>query len=232
MIKFFQIKKQKGTSKKSLIFRERPKKYSKKLKETYIKKSESLMIIGSHASGKSREISKIHKEADNIYKQDTQIYINAIDPFTDWYHQNIKKKDTDIFIESLDDNELRDETIADIKKQHIKIQTLINKSHKSILFIDDIDLLKGKKKETAKDMMRVSSIIICTTKSKQDIDKTLLDILNKKNFTEIALLSDVSYDATNIIFIVMIVGMLVSGMHELAILIMAGRYIVKGKEKK
>ena len=231
MIKFFQIKKQKGTTRKSLIFRERSKKYSKDLKETYIKKTQSLIILGSHASGKTKEVNKIYKESHNIYKQKEQIYINAIDPFTDWYNKNIKKKDTDKFIESLDENEV-EETIADIKKQHIKIQTLINKCDKNILFIDDIDLLRGKKKEIVKDMMRVSSLIICTAKNRQDIDKTLLNILQKKSYKEIALLSDVSYDATNLIFIAMVVGMLATGMHELAILIMAGRYIIKGKDKK
>lgn len=230
-MKFFQIKKQKGTQKKSLIFRERPKKYSKKLKETYIKKTESLIIFGSHASGKSKEILKIFKEADNIYKQDTQIYINAIDPFSDWYNKNIKKKDIANFVSSLKEDE-KDEVVADIKKQHIKIQNLINKTHKAILFIDDIDILQGKKKEIVKDLMRVASIVICTAKSKQDIDKTLLSILHKKTYNEIALNSDVSYDATNIIFVTMIVGMFVSGMHEMAILIMAGRYIMQGKSKK
>jgi len=231
MLKYFQVKKQKGSTKKSVIFRERSKKYSKKINETYIKKTLSLIIVGSHASGKTKELNKIYKESINIYKQQTAIYISAIDPFSDWYNKNIRKKDIDNFINTLEENE-KDEVMEDIKKQHIKIQSLINKTQGAILYVDDIDKMNGKKKEITKDLVSVASIIICTAKDTNGIDKTIQNMLFNKGYEEIILMSDVSYDATNTIFIMMILGMFATGMHEVALLIMAGRYVLKGNDKK
>jgi len=231
MIKYFQVKSQKGTKRKSLIFRERSKKYSKKIRETYIKKTESLLILGSHASGKSRELNKILVEAPNIYKHKDIILINATDSFSEWFSMNTKKRDEADFIEGLEED-LKDEIVGNIRKQHIRIQILLNKCERSLIFIDDLDLMNGKKKEIVKDIMRVSSVVIATAKSEHAIDKTLMTILYKKKYNEIILMTDVSYDATNIIFVAMMLGMLASGMHEVAILIMAGRYMMKGKDKK
>jgi len=231
MIRYFQIKNQKGCKKKSLIFRERTKKYSKKLKETYVSKKKSLVITGLHAAGKSKELNKIFENKESIFRQEKFVRISATDSLSDWFINNIKKNDTKEFLESFNEEE-RAEIEEDLKKQHIKIQNLINKTSKAVLFIDDIDHLQGKKKEIVKDLIKVSSIVVCTAKNIQEIDKTIVSILDRKKYQEIALSSDQSYDATNILFVVMILGMLVTGNFELAALIMAGRYALKGKDTK
>jgi len=232
MVKYLQIKSQKGTAKKSIIFRERPKKYSKTLKETYIPKTRSIIITGMHASGKSREIQKIFKDKESIFKHKNFIWISAIDPFSDWFNHNIKKDDTKDFLKSIESEEERIEVEADIRKQHIKIQTLINKTSKAVLFIDDIDYLQGKKKEIVKDLIKISSLVVCTAKNTQEIDKTITSILHRKKYQEIALSSNQSYDATNILFVTMILGMLATGNLAMAMLVMAGRYALKGKDTK
>ena len=231
MIRYFQIKNQKGCRKKSLIFRERPQKYSKKLKETYVSKKKSLVITGLHASGKTKELKKIFKNKEDIFKQDKFVWISATDSLSDWFNLNLKKKDTVEFLESFSEEE-RAEIEEDLKKQHIRIQNLINKTTKAVLFLDDIDLLQGKKREVAKDIIKVSSIVICTAKNIQEIDKTVMYILNKKEYQEIALSSEQSYDATNILFMLMILAMVITGNIELAAIIMAGRYALKGKDTK
>ena len=213
-----------------MIFRERPKKYSKKLKETYVSKKKSLIITGLHASGKSKELKKIFENKESIFRQEKFVWISASNSLSDWF-TNIKKNDTKEFLESFNEEE-RAEIEEDLKKQHIKIQNLINKTSQAVLFIDDIDYLQGKKKEIVKDLIKVSSIVVCTAKSIQEIDKTIISILDRKKYQEIELSSDQSYDATNIIFIVIILAMLATGNFELAALVMAGRFALKGKDTK
>ena len=231
MVRYFRIKSRKDTSKKLIIFRERPKKYSKKVKETYISKKKNIIITGMHASGKTKELKKIFKNKESIFKQEKFVWISATDSLTDWFNQNLKKKDTVEFLESLSEEE-KIEVEENIKKQHIRIQNLINKTSKAVLFIDDIDRLQGKKKEVVKDLIKVSSLVICTAKSIQDIDKTIMAILHRKTYQEVSLSSEQSYDATNILFVVMILTMVIIGNYELAVLIMAGRYALKGMDKK
>ena len=230
---YFQIKNQKGTKKKSLIFRERPKKYSKKLKETYVKKTRSLIIEGMHASGKTKELEKIVAAKEDIFKQSVFIHIRGADPFSDWYNTNIKKKDINRVIqdEELTEEE-RAEIEADIRKQHIKIHTMITKAKGSVLFIDDIDLLQGKKIEIAKDLIRAASVVICTAKSEAEINKTITSLLHRKGYDTISLGSSSSYDATNILFVTMVLAMVATGNHAMAMLVMAGRYALKGKDTK
>jgi hypothetical protein len=232
-MRYFQIKNQKGTKKKSLIFRERPKKYSKKLKETYIKKTRSLIIEGMHASGKSKELEKIIDAKEEIFKQNTFLHIRGTDPFSDWYNTNIKKRDINRVIqdESLTEEE-RAEIEADIRKQHIKIHTMIKKAEGSVLFIDDVDALQGKKIEIAKDLIKASSVVICTAKEEAEINKTITALLHRKGYDTVQLSSGSSYDATNILFVSMILAMIATGNHAMAMLVMAGRYALKGKDTK
>jgi len=196
-----------------------------------VSKKKSLVITGLHASGKTKELKKIFKNKEDIFKQDKFVWISATDSLSDWFNLNLKKKDTVEFLESFSEEE-RAEIEEDLKKQHIRIQNLINKTTKAVLFLDDIDLLQGKKREVAKDIIKVSSIVICTAKNIQEIDKTVMYILNKKEYQEIALSSEQSYDATNILFMLMILAMVITGNIELAAIIMAGRYALKGKDTK
>ena len=232
-ITYFRIRKQKGTKKKSIIFRERPKKYSKQVKETYIKKTKSLIIEGMHASGKTKELEKIISVKEDIFKQSVFIHIRGTDPFSDWYNTNIKSKDVKKVIsdETLTEEE-RIEIEENIRKQHIKIHTLITKAKGSVLFIDDIDALQGKKVEIVKDLIRASSVVICTAKSESEINKTITALLHRKGYETVSLGTAQSYDATNILFVTMVLAMVATGNHAMALLVMAGRYALKGKDTK
>ena len=214
------------------MFRSRSKKFSKKVDELYIPKTKSIVISGMHHSGKTRELNKLFESKETIFKQTNFVRIQGQDPFSDWYNQNIKKDDQRKFVESFKDQDDQITAEADIRKQHIKIHNLIHRTTKSVLFVDDIDQVSGKKKETLKDLIRVSTIVICTCKDIKELDKTLSTMLYRMQYTEISLKSDTSYDATNILFVMMVLGMLATGNPALAVLVMAGRYALKGKDKK
>lgn len=128
--------------------------------------------------------------------------------------------------------EERAEIEADIRKQHIKIHTMITKAKGSVLFIDDIDALQGKKVEIAKDLIRSASVVICTAKEEAEINKTITSLLHRKGYDTVSLGSSSSYDATNILFVTMVLAMVATGNHAMAMLVMAGRYALKGKDTK
>ena len=185
-----------------------------------------------HSSGKTKELIKIYNKSKDIYKTNNYIYISSIDSLTDWFTKNLKTEDTNKYLDTFSNEDEKISIEEDIKKQHIKIQILINKTSKGILFIDDLDQAKGKKKEVIKDLIKVSKVVIATAKNEKEIDKTISAILFRKGYNEVNLNTNMSYDATNILFVIMILTMLTMGQFELAGLILAGKYAMKGKDKK
>jgi len=226
MIKYIRLKSQKNTKTKQIILRERSRKYSKDLKETYIRKHKNIFIFGLEGSGKSREIGKIFNAHNEIYPKKDSIIICATDSLSDWLIQGNTHKEKF----EADSNNI--DYIEDINKQYVKIKILLYKAKTSVIYIDDLDLLSGKKREIVKSLVKSSNLIIATARNERSINKTLLSIINKKGgYQEIGLNTDASFDATNIIFISAIFAMVATGMHEIAMLIMAGKYMMKPKGK-
>ena len=54
----------------------------------------------------------------------------------------------------------------------------------------------------------------------------------RKRPTLIDLNTSTSYDATNIVFVVFIISLFTTGMYEMAMLVMAGRFAMKGMGSK
>jgi len=232
MLTFLRLKKVKGKDHRVIYFRTRSKKYAKE-KDRYISKSKSLLIEGMDASGKSKEIKKLFDRKNEVYiKEKEFIFLKASDSLSDWFQANLKKSDANKLLEdqSLSDEE-KEEIEENINKQYIKIQMLIRKTKGAVLFIDDIDQLSGKKLEVVKDLVKVSKLVIATCKNKRDINKTILNYLDTKKYQEIHLKSNSSYDATNILFIVIILALLTTGNLSVAAVLMAGRFALKEKGK-
>jgi len=232
-MQFFQIKSHHASKNKFIVFREKNKKFDKKVKETYIPKKESLLIYGMNASGKTKEIKKIWNARKSIWTKDKFIYLNAGDSLSEWLHLNLRDLDSSEFAESQKD-EYRDHGLnidKEINKQYVKLQILVNKAKGSIVFIDDLDHLTGKKLELAKDILRNSKQFYATAEDENDIDKTIKNIIKQKKIKEISLKTDASYDATNAVIVMFIITMMATGQYELATLIMVARYIMKGKGK-
>ena len=233
MLTFLRLKKHpKYKDQRVIYFRTRPKKFAK-AKDHYISKKKSLLIEGMNASGKSKEIKKLFDRKNEVYiKEKEFIFLKATDSLTDWFQANLKKSDANKLLEdpSLTDEE-KEEIEDNINKQYIKIQMLIRKTKGAVLFVDDIDQLSGKKLEVVKDLVKVSKLVIATCKSKRDINKTILNYLDTKQYQEIKLKSDSSYDATNILFVVVILALLATGNLSVAAVLMAGRFALKEKGK-
>jgi hypothetical protein len=234
-MQFFRIKKVKDRNFKSLIFRERKRKYEKE-SDTYISKIKPIIIYGKAAAGKSKEISKLWEQKQEIWDQKKYnfIWFSGTDSITEILHKNLTDEDNAKFSEEKLEEYLNFDIDLDehINKQYIKLRILSEKAKSSILFMDDTDKLTGKKLEIAKELLRNSKNFIITATDEHTINKTIRHLVIRKRPTLIDLNTSTSYDATNIVFVVFIISLFTTGMYEMAMLVMAGRFAMKGMGTK
>lgn len=182
-MQFFRIKKVKDRNFKSLIFRERKRKYEKE-SDTYISKVKPVIIYGKAAAGKSKEISKLWEQKQEIWdeKKYSFIWFSGTDSITEILHKNLTDEDNAKFSEDKLEEYLDFDIDLDehINKQYIKLRILSEKAKSSILFMDDTDKLTGKKLEIAKELLRNCKNYIITSTDEHNINKTIRFILLKK----------------------------------------------------
>lgn len=234
-MQFFRIKKVKDKNFKSLIFRERKRKYEKET-DTYISKIKPIIIYGKAASGKSKELSKVWEQKNLIWDENKYnfIWFSGTDSITEILHKNLTNEDSAKFSDEKLEEYLDFDIDLDehINKQYIKLRILSEKSKSSILFMDDTDKLTGKKLEIAKELLRNCKNFIITATDEHNLNKTIRFMVIKKNPTIIDLNTSTSYDATNIVFVMFILGLFTTGLYEAAILVMAGRFALRGMANK
>jgi len=234
MIKYFKFKKKPNGS-RVLYIREKSNVHDKP-KEIYISKKGSLAIYGVEASGKSHKLETIIRNADALWQKETKIVFKATDALSEILYKNLDEEEEIkrlliTNLNDLDEDEMTEnEIVIDVKKQYIKFQALIEKSKNSVLIIDDIDKITGKKLELTKELLRNCKRFVITAKSEDTINRTLRNVMHRRKMkiTTVQLTSDASVDATNILFAIFILGLFIGGMPEVAMLVMAGRMITKG----
>lgn len=230
MVQYLRLKSNKNKTSKSILFRERNKVYSKRYKEQYIPKKHSILITGLESSGKSKMLLKLYEEKENVYpKSKGFLLIKGTDSLSDWF-RNFDDSDVNTYLNELEEDEVKN-VENDLKKQYMKIQVLLNTAKNKILFVDDIDKVTGKKKEVVKDLLRVSKIVIATSQDDKQMDKSIVNYFYKTEHTIIPLGTQNSYDATNYIFVSMLLAMVASGAYEVAAVVMMLRYGMRGISK-
>lgn len=203
-------------------------KISGKVTSKYIPKTNNVIIIGSHGSGKTRMIGKFAEHAAKLYKKKEElanvIYFKASDSIAEIIYNNLEEgKSKDALAEFLD-MDISDLTLNQITR----IEALKLKAKKCILIIDDIDKLSGKKLELAKEFVRDARIIAISAFNESMINKTIYDKVKKKSIEYIDLKTTTSKDATNYLFIGFVAFIFLCGWHELALLLMAGKFAMRG----
>jgi len=225
-MKYFKFK-NKGNGNRVLYLREKKSVYDKP-KETYISKKGSLMIYGINASGKSHKLQTIIRNKDALWKKEKKIIFKATDSLSEILYKNLDgDEETQKLLIADEDNEVE---VIDVKKQYVKFDALMEKAKNSVLIIDDVDKITGKKLELTKDLLRHCKRFVLTAKSENSINRTLRNIIfrRKMKIATVQLSSKASVDATNILFAMFVLGLFVSGMQEAAVLVMAGRFAMKG----
>jgi len=229
MIQYFRFRKRTDNT-KVLYFREKKSIFDKKIKEKYISKKKSLLILGIEASGKSKLLARLVENIDLLFPRNLKIIFKATDNLTEILYKNLDgdEETQKLLITKNTEEEEKEIEILDIKKQHVKIEALKQKAKNNIIIIDDIDRLTGKKLEITKDLIRDCKIFIVTAKSENKINRTLRNIMQQKKTERIQLKSASSVDATNVLFAMFVIWLLIVGLHEAAMLVIAGRLLAKG----
>jgi len=235
MIRYFKFKKKPNGS-RVLYLREKNNVHDKP-KETYISKKGSLLIFGIEASGKSHKLATIVRNVDALWKKETKIIFKASDSLSEILYKNLDNDEetqkllitSPANIACVGDNG-EDVELFDIKKQYVKFEALVEKAKNSVLIIDDLEKVTGKKLELTKDLIRSCKRFVITARSEDSINRTLRNTMFKRKMkiTKVQLSSKASVDATNILFAIFIIGLFVGGLPELAMFVMAGRMIMKG----
>lgn len=232
MIQYIRVKKTAGRNKCVLIHRKRSAKFSKDLKEHYIKKTQNIYIFGLSGAGKTKELEKIYEKRECIWSEKQEfLKINCVHSLSDIINHNINDDDKNSFIlDNIDDDEYIFNS-KELNKIHNQINLLLQKAKKSVVFIDDIDKLAGKKLEVVKDVVRYSKQLIISASDNKNINKTILLALDRKKAYEIHLATEASYDITNYLIAFVMIVFVVLGLYELVGLIFVMRYIMKEKGK-
>lgn len=229
---YMKLRKMKGTRNSGtryLVWATKKRKWADRSKEKYISKKKSFIIEGMHAAGKTREIEKINRQARSVWPNKTIIYLRATDSLADWFAKMLTKEDEAALLAANPDE--AEELAANIKRQHVRVATLVNKAAGAVLLVDDLDKLAGKKKEIVKDLIRVSAVVGGTVSDYRELDNTIERQLKHKGVEVLKMSSEASYDATYILFAFFVLALFATQQYELAMLVMAGRYAMKGVQK-
>jgi len=230
MIKYFKFKKR-PNGHRQLYLKEKKDIFDKNPKETYISKKGSLIIYGIEASGKSQKLKTIVNMVDSLWKNETKIIFKATDSLSEILYKNLDNDEETQKLLITDPQDIECiEDIVDVKKQYVKFEALIEKAKKSVLIIDDLDKITGKKLELTKDLIRNCKRYVVTAKGEDNINRTIRNIMFKRRMkiSTVQLTSKASVDATNILFAIFILGLFIGGLPEMAMLVMAGRMFTKG----
>ena len=231
MVRYFKFKKINENGNRALYLKEKKDIFDKNPKETYISKKGSLVIYGIEASGKSQKLKTIVSYADALWQKETKIIFKATDSLSEILYKNLDDDEETQKLLITNPEEIEDiEDMIDVSKQYVKFEALVQKAKKSVLIIDDIDKITGKKLELTKDLIRNCKRYVVTAKGEDNINRTIRNIMFKRRMkiSTVQLTSKASVDATNILFAIFILGLFVGGLPEAAMLVMAGRLATKG----
>ncbi|HEF9365568.1 TPA: hypothetical protein SBW91_001776 [Campylobacter coli] len=198
----------------------------------FISKKSDILITGINASGKSKRLNSFLQNAKDLWKKEHVIFFHATDSLSEIFHRNLDNDDETKRLIYGENANLNLENL-DTSKNYLKIIALVEKSKNSTLIIDDLDKLNGKKLEMAKELLRNCKRFIATAKDEISINKTIGGILKsrRKKLEIVSLSSKASIDATNALLVLFVLALFATGLHELALLVTAGRIAMRGMQK-
>lgn len=197
----------------------------------FISKKSDILITGINASGKSKRLNSFLQNAKDLWKKEHIIFFHATDSLSEIFHRNLDNDDETKRLIYGENANLNLENL-DTSKNYLKIIALVEKSKNSTLIIDDLDKLTGKKLEMAKELLRNCKRFIATSKDEISLNKTIGGILKsrRKKLEIVSLSSKASIDATNALFVLFVLTLFATGLHELALLITAGRIAMRSSK--
>ncbi|MDY0137801.1 MAG: hypothetical protein RBS36_11580 [Thiomicrospira sp.] len=204
-MQFLKLKRRENRASEAYFVTARAK-YDKGRREEYINKKKSYVVTGDADSGKTRLLRKLFAEHGEIYKT-LGFYFGATEPVADWLEQ------------------------ADGKNQREKLENLLTKimEAKAVVYFDDLHKLAGRKLQIAKLILNHARIYWLTTIDIQRIPPTLRRFADTDKVKLIELNSDVAFDGTIGIVILLVIAGVMAGHPELAIMAGIGGLLANGR---
>lgn len=241
-------------------FRTKDAKYGEVLHEEYIgKRTRFVLIVGAHASGKTRYLEKMRSHAQ-FWAQQQRPYSCKTKPAlmnnperdvgkvslleSDWqppdpvFLGGINSLSSWVDIPGLADwwgergYALCDEDVPWSRLAVHKKQDALPvylQDTKAVLFIDDLDKCAGKKKEIAKLCIRSAFRCVLSAKSENAIDPTIRTEVLRTTPQLIELETDAAYDATAVMVYTLIVFCVMAGLYEMAMILVGLKLFASGK---
>jgi adenosyl cobinamide kinase/adenosyl cobinamide phosphate guanylyltransferase len=230
MIKYLKIKRRTKTKKDGsrhieLYYMEKDGKRGKVITEKSISIKKPVLICGRAASGKTRWIKRLIATAPEIWRKLTApvIFLEANEAVTEWREQ-------DGIIEWWKKNNPEKEwrKIPNPKKNKVLLEYV--SQNWTVIFIDNIDRLTGRKLDLVKEMLKESKskIWICSAIAENRINPSLRNFILKSNPQTFTLNSPVAYDATNALTILACVIFVIIGWLQAAIVLAGMRMAARG----
>lgn len=204
-MQFLKIKRREKRASEAYFVTARAK-FDKGRREEYINKKKSYVVTGDADSGKTRIIRKMFADHHEIYKT-PGFYFSATEPVAEWLGQ------------------------AEGQNQRAKLEDLLLKimNSKAVVYFDDLHKLAGRKLQIAKLILNHARIYWITAIDVQRIPPTLRRFADTDKVKLIELNSDVAFDGTiGVVMLLVIVGVL-AGHPELALMAGIGGLLANGR---
>lgn len=207
-----------GSKKRVPIVRERSRKYGPILEERVLSVQKDILITGANASGKTRWLTKLYENADEIWVRREKIYLRAMEPLQRWYEDpRVAKMVTGTGRDwsRLKAYERADALIAWIKET------------RAVVIIDDANKLAGRKLDIAIQMGREAGRFVVGAFAENSIPMSLRMLIERRDPQRISLASEAAYDVTNLAMWLAILTAMSAGAWQLAA-VMGGMKVLAG----
>ena len=208
-----------GQKRRVPVVRERERRYGKVIEERVLSVTRDILISGPHASGKSRWLEKLFRQAVEVWGSKKEvIFLRSIEPLQRWYEDpRVVAYATakGLTWARLKTYERSDQLISWVKEKKV------------LVMIDDAHKLTGRKLDIATRVAGAARQVITSAFDEQQIPISLRLLLVQRHPQRVLLVSKAAYDATSITLWLTILIAMMAGWWQLAA-IMGGMKVLAG----
>jgi len=194
------------------------KKYGNVISEKAISKKLPIMVTGAHDSGKSRWLSRLYQEDQQIWSKHKSpaLWLDAIRPLSAWTDETCvvkwwddkAKAESDVLPWAKLKAWQRQEKLADYVQEQ-----------NPVLFVDNAHKLSGRKLQLAKECLVASKIFVIAVSDEQQLSPSIRHHILGRSPQIFRLGSETAYDATSVLVWVMAVIALAVGWWEVSLVL-------------
>lgn len=218
------------------VMQTKDRKFGPVVDREVLRRTNSIVFTGAHASGKTRMLQRLFDESHDIWgrtkgnKKTHALLFSATlplaawcaaDGIAAWYDKKIP----------LDANGKPTEKPFAKLAQWDKCTAMVSHIRETgaVLMIDDCHKLAGRKLQVARDCIDASRIFVMTCDDENRLAPNLRAVVLKRNPQIVRMSSDVAYDASGILFWMLAAILVVTGAWEAGALVAGLRVLATGR---